>query len=39
MSDFSQSDVRNLLLRALEPEAFDLLRAAMQPVALPVNSK
>ncbi|WP_017996647.1 Crp/Fnr family transcriptional regulator [Rhizobium leguminosarum] len=37
MSDFSQSDVRNLLLRALEPEAFDLLRAAMQPVALPVK--
>jgi CRP-like cAMP-binding protein len=37
MSDFSQSDVRNLLLRALEPEAFDLLRPAMQPVALPVK--
>ncbi|ACS60034.1 Crp/Fnr family transcriptional regulator [Rhizobium leguminosarum] len=37
MSDFSQSDVRNLLLRALEPEAFDLLRAAMQPVALPAK--
>ncbi|AHF88127.1 cAMP-binding protein (plasmid) [Rhizobium leguminosarum bv. trifolii WSM1689] len=37
MSDFSQSSIQNLLLRALAPEAFDLLREAMQPLALPVK--
>ncbi|MBY3122325.1 Crp/Fnr family transcriptional regulator [Rhizobium leguminosarum] len=37
MSDFSHSNVQNLLLRALAPEAFDLLRGTMQPVELPVK--
>ncbi|NKN09900.1 Crp/Fnr family transcriptional regulator [Rhizobium laguerreae] len=37
MSDFSQSNIQNLLLRALAPEAFDLLRETMQPLALPVK--
>ncbi|MBY3348467.1 Crp/Fnr family transcriptional regulator [Rhizobium laguerreae] len=37
MSDFSQSNVQNLLLRALAPEAFDLLRGTMQSVELPVK--
>lgn len=30
MFDFSQTSIQNLLLRALAPEAFDLLREAMQ---------
>ncbi|MBY3080984.1 Crp/Fnr family transcriptional regulator [Rhizobium laguerreae] len=37
MSDFSQSNVQNVLLRALAPEAFDLLRGTMQSVELPVK--
>ncbi|MBY3397599.1 Crp/Fnr family transcriptional regulator [Rhizobium laguerreae] len=37
MSDFSQSNVQNLLLRALAPEAFDLLRGTMQSVELAVK--
>jgi CRP-like cAMP-binding protein len=37
MSDFSKSNIQNLLLRALAREAFDLLRPAVQPVALPVK--
>lgn len=37
MSDFSQSNVSNLLLRALPSEAFDLLSPAMQRVALPLK--
>ncbi|MBY5406833.1 Crp/Fnr family transcriptional regulator, partial [Rhizobium leguminosarum] len=37
MSDFSQSNIQNLLLRALAPEAFDLLQATMQPRELPVQ--
>ncbi|MGV1873729.1 Crp/Fnr family transcriptional regulator [Agrobacterium rosae] len=37
MSDFSQSTVSNLLLRALPAEAFDLLKSAMQRVDLPVR--
>ncbi|MBY5346055.1 Crp/Fnr family transcriptional regulator [Rhizobium leguminosarum] len=37
MSDFSQSNVQNILLRALAPEAFDLLRGTMQPVELPLK--
>ncbi|MBY3088372.1 Crp/Fnr family transcriptional regulator [Rhizobium laguerreae] len=37
MSDFSQSNVQNLLLGALAPEAFDLLRGMMQVVELPVK--
>ncbi|MBY3273736.1 Crp/Fnr family transcriptional regulator [Rhizobium laguerreae] len=37
MSNFSQSNVQNLLLRALAPEAFDLLRGTMQSVELPVK--
>lgn len=37
MSDFSQSTVSNLLLRALPLEAFELLRPAMQQVDLPLK--
>jgi CRP-like cAMP-binding protein len=37
VSDFSQSNVSNLLLRALPSEAFDLLSPAMQRVALPLK--
>lgn len=37
MSDFSQSTVSNLLLRALPPEAFDILKSAMQRVDLPLK--
>jgi CRP-like cAMP-binding protein len=37
MSDFSQSNIQNLLLRALPLEAFDLLLPEMQPLALPVK--
>jgi CRP-like cAMP-binding protein len=37
MSDFSQSTVSNLLLRALPPEAFDLLKPAMQRIDLPLK--
>ncbi|MBY5359891.1 hypothetical protein HFO97_07875 [Rhizobium leguminosarum] len=37
MSDFSQSNIQNLLLRALAPEAVDLLQATMQPRDLPVQ--
>ncbi|RWY77904.1 Crp/Fnr family transcriptional regulator, partial [Rhizobium leguminosarum] len=37
MSDFSQSTVSNLLLRALPLEAFELLRPGMQQVDLPLK--
>lgn len=37
VSDFSQSTVSNLLLRALPAEAFERLRPAMQHVDLPVK--
>ncbi|WP_261319876.1 hypothetical protein [Rhizobium leguminosarum] len=37
MSDFSRSNIQNLLLRALAPEAFDLLLPAMQAIKLPTN--
>lgn len=37
MSDFLQSDVSNLLLRALPNEAFDLLAPVMQRVDLPLK--
>ncbi|TCU11657.1 Crp/Fnr family transcriptional regulator [Rhizobium laguerreae] len=37
MSDFSQSNIQNLLLRALAPEAFDLLLPALQAIELPTN--
>jgi CRP-like cAMP-binding protein len=37
MSDFSQSTVSNLLLRALPPEAFELLTPAMKLVDLPLK--
>jgi CRP-like cAMP-binding protein len=37
LSDFSQSSVSNLLLRALPAEAFERLRPAMKQVDLPVK--
>lgn len=37
MSDLSQSSVRNLLLRALPVEAFDILRPEMKTVELPLR--
>jgi CRP-like cAMP-binding protein len=37
MSDFSQSTVSNLLLRALPPEAFDILKPAMKRIDLPLR--
>lgn len=37
MSDFSQSSVSNLLLRALPPEAFEILRPAMRRLHLPLR--
>ena len=38
MSDFSQSEVRNLLLRALPQEAFHLLQPELEVVELPVKT-
>ena len=37
MSDFSQSKIKNLLLRALPAEAFELLQPAMQGAELPLK--
>jgi CRP-like cAMP-binding protein len=37
MFDFSQSRIRNLLLRALPPEAFGMLQPHMRPVELPLK--
>jgi CRP-like cAMP-binding protein len=37
MSDFSQSTVSNLLLRALPPQAFEILKPAMQRIDLPLR--
>jgi len=37
MADFSQSTTKNLLLRAMPAEAFELLMPAMQRVELPVK--
>ena len=37
MSKISQSNVQNLLLRALPPDAFDLLQPMMQAVELPLR--
>ncbi|HEX2018522.1 MAG TPA: Crp/Fnr family transcriptional regulator [Aurantimonas sp.] len=39
MNDISQTDIQNLLLRAIVPEAFDLLRPAMQRLELPVKTE
>jgi CRP-like cAMP-binding protein len=37
MFDFLQSRIRNLLLRALPPEAFEMLQPHMRPVELPLK--
>jgi len=37
MSDFLQTNISNLLLRALPPEAYSLLQPSMQRVELPVK--
>jgi CRP-like cAMP-binding protein len=39
MPDISKSNVQNLLLRALDSQAFELLRPAMKSVELPVKSE
>jgi CRP-like cAMP-binding protein len=39
MSDISQSTVQNLILRALDSQAFELLLPAMELVELPVKSE